>query len=29
MTAYTFDYFANSRVLPIAGVGATGILARG
>jgi uncharacterized protein (UPF0210 family) len=28
-TAYTFDYFANSRVLPIARAGATGLLARG
>jgi uncharacterized protein (UPF0210 family) len=28
-TAYTFDYFANSRVLPAAGAGAAGIVARG
>jgi uncharacterized protein len=29
MTAYTFDYFSNSRVPPSAGAGAVGILARG
>ena len=28
-TTYTFDYFANSRVLPIRGAGATGIVERG
>jgi uncharacterized protein (UPF0210 family) len=28
-TAYTFDYFSNSRVLPVAGAGAGGILSRG
>lgn len=28
-TTYTFDYFANSAVLPVAGAGALGILARG
>jgi uncharacterized protein (UPF0210 family) len=29
LTSYTFDYFSNSRVLPAANGGATGILARG
>jgi hypothetical protein len=29
MTAYTFDYFSNTRVLPARGGGATGVLARG
>ena len=29
LTTYTFDYFSNSRVLPSAGAGAAGILARG
>jgi uncharacterized protein (UPF0210 family) len=29
MTAYTFDYFSNSRVPPSAGAGAVGIVARG
>ena len=29
VTAFTFDYFANSRVLPAVGAGATGVLARG
>jgi len=29
LTTYTFDYFSNSRVLPAANGGATGILARG
>jgi uncharacterized protein (UPF0210 family) len=29
LTTYTFDYFSNTRVLPSAGVGAAGILARG
>jgi uncharacterized protein (UPF0210 family) len=28
-TAFTFDYFSNSRVLAAAGAGAAGILARG
>jgi uncharacterized protein (UPF0210 family) len=28
-TAYTFEYFANSRVPPVAGLGAAGVLARG
>jgi len=28
-TAYTFEYFANSRVLPAAGAGAAGVLDRG
>jgi uncharacterized protein (UPF0210 family) len=28
-TQYTFDYFANSRVLPVSGAGASGVLARG
>jgi uncharacterized protein (UPF0210 family) len=28
-TAYTFEYFHNSRVLPAAGAGASGVLARG
>ena len=28
-TAYTFEYFANSRVLAARGAGAAGILARG
>jgi uncharacterized protein (UPF0210 family) len=29
MTAYTFDYFFNTRVPPSAGAGASGIMARG
>ena len=29
MTAYSFDYFANTTVLPSVGAGAAGILARG
>jgi hypothetical protein len=29
VTTFTFDYFANSRVLPSVGAGATGVLARG
>jgi len=29
MTAYTFDYFSNTTVLPSAGAGAAGILGRG
>jgi uncharacterized protein len=29
VTTYTFDYFMNSRVLPTAGAGASGIVARG
>jgi len=29
MTAYTFDYFSNTRVPPAAGAGAAGILERG
>jgi uncharacterized protein len=29
MTTYTFDFFANSRVPPAAGAGASGVLARG
>ena len=29
LTTYTFDYFANTRVLPAANAGATGVLARG
>jgi uncharacterized protein (UPF0210 family) len=29
LTAYTFDYFSNTRVLPAANAGATGVLARG
>jgi uncharacterized protein len=29
MTTYTFDFFANSRVPPMAGAGASGVLARG
>jgi uncharacterized protein (UPF0210 family) len=29
VTAFTFDYFANSRVLPAVGAGAAGVLARG
>jgi uncharacterized protein (UPF0210 family) len=29
MTAFTFDYFCNTRVPPAAGAGAAGILARG
>jgi uncharacterized protein len=28
-TRFTFDYFANSRVFPMAGAGATGVLERG
>jgi uncharacterized protein len=28
-TSFSFDYFANSRVLPSAGAGATGVLGRG
>jgi uncharacterized protein (UPF0210 family) len=29
LTSFSFDYFANSRVLPMAGAGAAGILERG
>jgi uncharacterized protein (UPF0210 family) len=29
LTSYTFDYFRNTRVLPAAEAGATGVLARG
>jgi uncharacterized protein (UPF0210 family) len=29
LTTYTFDYFSNTRVLPAANAGATGVLARG
>ena len=29
VTEFTFDYFANSRVLPAAGAGAAGVVARG
>jgi uncharacterized protein (UPF0210 family) len=29
LTTYTFDYFSNTRVLPAANGGATGVLARG
>jgi uncharacterized protein (UPF0210 family) len=29
LTTYTFDFFRNTRVMPAAGAGATGILARG
>jgi uncharacterized protein (UPF0210 family) len=29
MTAYTFDYFSNTRIPASAGAGATGIIARG
>lgn len=29
LTAYTFDYFSNTRILPAANAGASGILARG
>ena len=29
LTTYTFDYFSNTRVLPAASAGATGVLARG
>jgi uncharacterized protein (UPF0210 family) len=28
-TTFTFDYFANSRVLPVSGAGAPGVLERG
>jgi uncharacterized protein (UPF0210 family) len=29
LTTYTFDYFCNTRVLPAANAGATGVMARG
>jgi uncharacterized protein (UPF0210 family) len=29
LTTFTFDYFSNTRVLPSAGAGAAGVLARG
>jgi uncharacterized protein (UPF0210 family) len=29
LTSYTFEYFANTRVLAVAGAGAAGVLSRG